>query len=216
MILGIAAAIPLFFRVIAMNRKKKGEYGYLKYQKIRSALVTAVMFAAMLVLYFSAKAYFGTNQNLFSIISALICLPVAKFAVDMIMFWRAPGCSDELHRRITQVIEGSPAANSSEDKDGLYDLYMTTREKNYQISFLTESQKAILAVTEDDKCDINAAQDHIRRMLQSNGIHGYTVKVYRDEEKFLARLTGAAQAPAGLFGGGKADSLKSLITSISL
>ena len=113
---------------------KKGTYGYIKRGRVRLAFITAGLLALVLLVYFGAQWYFKTNKNIFTILAALTCIGVGKFAVDLIMF------------------------------------------------------KCVCALTEDDKCDVKAGEMHIRTMLENDGYKGYTVKIFRNPDKYIERL----------------------------
>lgn len=141
--------------------------------------LTAVLLAAVLIIYFGARAYFGTNRNIFTLIAALCCIGVGKSAVDMIMFMRAKGCSESAHRGIEMHIG---------KLSGAYDIYLTSYSKNFPLSHVTTAGKSVCALTESSRCDTRAGEQHIRTMLENGGFHGYTVKIFRSLDKYLERL----------------------------
>ena len=49
---------------------KKGSFGYLNWKKKISILIAAVLVAMVMVVYFGALRYFGTNRNVFSLLAA--------------------------------------------------------------------------------------------------------------------------------------------------
>lgn len=79
----------------------------------------------------------------------------------------------------------------------MYDLYLTSYSKNFQISHLFAEGSSVIAVTEDPQCDVKEGEQHIRRMMQSNGIHGVSVKIFRDQGQYLARLEELAGRQSG-------------------
>lgn len=164
-----------------MKKISKGDYGYLRYSRTKMIVITAVMLAVALAIYFGAYAYFKTNQNLFTILAVLIMLPAAKMAVSMIMFINAcrTPCSAEAHTAIASRVNGMANA---------YELYMTSDKENYPISHVTIAYGSVIGLTESDKCNANNAQNHIRRMMQSNGLHGYAVKVFTSLDHYVERL----------------------------
>lgn len=170
-------------------RITKGSYGYIKAKRRQLTVVVVLMLALVLVIYFGAMAWLGTNQNWFTILAALICLPTAKMGVSMIMFYRATGCSAEAHDAITEYAQDLPNAG--------YDLYMTNDKEEYAISHVTVAGGSVIALTENRRCDTNHGQTHIRRMMQGNGYHGYTVKIFSSLDSYLQRLEQLAMLDAG-------------------
>lgn len=163
-----------------MHKIKKGSYGYIAGRRRQLMVTVAVMLALVLAIYFGALAILGTNQNWFTILAALICLPTAQFAVRLIMFIKASGCSAGAHEEIAPAVRGIETAG--------YDLYMTTERENYALSHAAVAGGSVIAFTEDAGCDCNHAQAHIRHMMQGNGYHGYTVKVFSSLDSYLLRL----------------------------
>jgi len=158
---------------------KKGSFGYIGKTRKWKILIVVLLFAADMAMFLTAKAYFGTVKNLFSVFAALICLPIAKSAVSMIMFLRAKGCSPEAEVQIRRHIG---------ELQGAYDLYMTSYSKNFQISHLTAACRNVAAYTESPDCDGKAGEEHIARMLAENGMRGYSVKIFFNLQKYLERL----------------------------
>lgn len=158
---------------------KKGSFGYLNWKKKVSILVAAVLVAMVMIVYFGALRYFGTNRNVFSLLAALMCLPAGKAVVDVVMYVRAKGCSDAA---------GALIEMRTADLAAAYDLYLTSYDNNYQLSHLAAANRSICALTESDSCNIKEGETHIRKMLQDNGFQDYTIKIFRDRAKYLDRL----------------------------
>ena len=162
-----------------MGKGGKGEFGYLRKQRGRTLLIMVLLYAMALMMYFGARAYFGTNRNLFTILAVLVVLPAAKYTVNFIMLIRAGECPEEVHAGVEEHV-GS--------LDNAYDLYFTSEKKNFNIRHLTIGGGSIAAFTTDSKCDCRAGEQHLRRMLTGNGIHGYQIKIFRDLPAYLNRL----------------------------
>lgn len=162
-----------------MSKIQKGQYGYLQSQKKKTLLYTVLLYATALVMYFGARVYFQTNQNLFTILAVLVMLPAAKFTVSFIMLVRAGECPEKVHREVEQHI-GS--------LDDAYDLYFTSEKKNFSICHLAAAGKTLAAYTDDPKCDCQMGEQHLRRMMMNNGFHGYQIKIFRNLSSYLTRL----------------------------
>ena len=158
---------------------KKGTYGYIKRGRLILGILTVILLAAVLVMYFGAKWYFKTNKNVFTILAALSCIGVGKCAVDFVMFMRAGYCTAGA-RDIIAMHVGRLS--------GAYDLFMTSYERNFSISHAVCAGKSVCAFTEDPKCDVKAGEMHIRTLLENDGFKGYTVKIFRNLDKYTERL----------------------------
>lgn len=162
-----------------MSRIEKGDYGYFRNQRQKKLIIMVLLYSMTLVMYFGAKAYFGTNRNLFTILAVLVVLPAAKYTVQFIMLVRAGECSSGVRDEVEQHIG---------HLCGAYDLYFTSEKKNYNISHLAVSGGSIAAYTEDPKCDCRQGEQHLRRMMTGNGIHGYQIRIFTDFSAYLTRL----------------------------
>ncbi len=161
------------------EKMRKGSYGYHRQQTIRVAAAAAALYLVALAVYFAARHYLGTNQNLFTILAVVLLLPAAKITVNLIMLMRAGECPEEVHVSIEQHVG---------NLDNAYNLYCTTEKENYNLLHLAIGAKSIAALTLDPKCDCQAGEQHIRRMLTGNGIHGYQIKIFHTLPSYLTRL----------------------------
>ena len=72
------------------NKVRKGDYGYIAAEKKKRILITAALFAAPLLIFFSAMIYFKTRLTVWTVIAVVGCLPACKSVVSLIMIFRAP------------------------------------------------------------------------------------------------------------------------------
>ncbi len=163
----------------AKKRTAKGDFGFHKSQRRKKLAITALFYAAAFSMYFAAAAILGTNQNWFTILAVLILLPAAKQTVALIMLLRAGDCPQE----VREAVE-----NHVGTLDNAYELYFTTEKKNFNILHLTAAGKTVAALTQDPKCDCPAGEQHLRKMLMTNGFHGYQVKIFSGLDSYLTRL----------------------------
>lgn len=187
------------------NQLQKGAFGYIEAQKKYTLIRTVVYFALSLSIFFMGYATTGTRKNLLTVVAVLGCLPASKSMVNMIMFFRAKGCSEELHEAILKKAEGL---------DVFYDLFMTSYQKNFPLSCLVIKGHNIVALSESEKTDAAEAQKHIEESLKLDGYKGYTIKVFKESEKYLYRLEQMKQTEE-LEPGNKAQVIGTLL-SISL
>lgn len=162
-----------------MKRIEKGKFGYISYQRKVSLLRTILFFTLSLAVYGIGIYSTGSNRNLLTVIAVLGLLPACKSAVNVIMFFRASGCSDSARR----ILEGFDTSLG-----GLYDIYLTSYKKNYPLSHLVIRGNVICAFTEKADCDIMAGEKHIVQMLAQDGYKNLTVKIFSERNKYIDRL----------------------------
>lgn len=157
----------------------KGTYQYIQKERVRVILYTIILFALSLAIYLTGYISTGSNKNLLTIVAVLGCLPASKSAVNMIMFLRVKGCSEDAYKQIDAVVG---------DLSGAYDLIFTSYEKTFQVAHVTVEGKNICGYTESAKCDTSLCEKHITTLLQQNGKSDYTVKIFRELPKYVERL----------------------------
>ncbi len=188
------------------HRLQKGEFGYYEHRRSLAILFALLLLVCTILMFLIPYRILGTRKNIFSIMAALMCLPTAKFVVDMIMYLRGHGCSEQAF----EEIEGHIGNLTSS-----YDLYLTSYQKNFQISHVTIAGKSVCGLTEDPKCDTKAAENHILSMMKQNGLRGYNVKIFTNLNSYLTRLDQMNDL-AGEEGAEDADRFHALMHAISL
>lgn len=157
----------------------KGQYGYIGRQRIRITVRTILMFALSLAVFGIGLWSTGSKKNLLTVVAILGCLPACKSAVNMIMFFRAKGCTETVRSEVEKHEEGLAT---------LYDMYFTSYEKNYPVIHLTVKGNVICGCCLDKKCDRGKCERHLETMLKQGGCKNVTVKIYDDLEKYCEGL----------------------------
>lgn len=160
----------------------KGCFGYLNAKKKWETLKTVIYFALPAAIFLMGYYTTGTKKNLLTVVAVLGCLPASKSAVSLIMYLKAGVCSGSCHETLQE------RGLDRGDTLLLYDLYLTSYEKNFQISALAIKNKAVCGYTEDGRCDVGAGEKHIAEILRQSGYEGLTVKLFTDLSKFADRL----------------------------
>ncbi len=163
----------------------KGSYGYIKNRKIYTALRTVLFFGISAALYISGIIRTGSNKNLLTIVAVLGCLPACKSAVNFILFLRARGCSDALHKKLATDFDSALTT--------FYDLYFTSYQKNYPLSHMALKGGMLCGITEHPACDCREAEKHLEQMLVQEGIQNVTVNIFSQEDKYIDRLSRLAE-----------------------
>lgn len=164
-----------------MGRKRivKGQYGYIKRQKIWAGIRTAVFYALALSLFLVGIKITGSKENLLTVAAILACLPAGRSTVNMIMFLRAAGCSEKAKQRIEPCAAGLMQ---------LYDLFFTSYEKNYPVSHIAVKGNVVCGYSENSKTDCPACEKHLDTYLKQGGCKGVAVKIFDDIEKYCEGL----------------------------
>lgn len=186
-------------------KNNKGEYGYISRQRIKEILKTLIMFLLSVAIYFIGYKTTGSNKNLLTVIAILGCLPASKSAVNMIMFLRAKGCSEQLYHKITAKSEGLPQ---------LFDNVLTSYKHTFEISHFAYRGNNLIGITENPKCNIAEAEKHIETMCIQDGIKDITIKIFTDSSKYLNRLEQLCELEAE--SGHKTEAVLALMKVLSI
>lgn len=157
----------------------KGMFGHLKKQLKREIIKTILFYALCLIIFITGVIYFGTRNNLMTVVAAVGCLPAGKSTVSVIMYLKAGRCSEIVHDAVSAF---------KCDDCTLYDLYLTGYKKNFQLSCVVVADKHILALSEDAGISCREGEEHIGSILDRNSIHGFLVKIFTDQNKFTDRI----------------------------
>lgn len=157
----------------------KGTRDYLKTQSRYELARTLIYFGISLSLFVAGIIATGDRMNVLTIVAVLGCLPACKSAVDTFMFMRYKGCSAENADMIDAHMEGL---------NGIYDRIFTSYNKNFQVAHITAKGNTLCGFTQDANFDENAFNEHITILLQKDGFKDISVKIFRDINKYTARL----------------------------
>lgn len=159
----------------------KGTAGYISAKKRQLAyIIGAVAVIAILILVAGYFVY-GTRVNIFSVLAVIICIPVCRTLVNLIMLIPHHTTSERMELELSGV---------TEDLTVLYDLLVTSEKKAMQIDALVISPTTICGYTSSPQTDTEYAARHIKHMLEKNKIEKITVKIFKDYKAFKSRAEG--------------------------
>lgn len=162
-----------------MKKVKKGNFGYISYERKKRFLVTFVMFLIPLVIYVTGYIQTKTRLNLFTFVAILGCLPACKSMIGLIMVIVNKPVKPEIYEAARKA-SGSLVAG--------YDLVFTAYEHSTPVNALVVCGDQVVCYTPDEKTDIAYLEKHISRILTGNGFPSVQVKVMKDFSKYLQRV----------------------------
>lgn len=162
-----------------MKKAIKGTFGYLHQKKYLVLIRTIICFVIALALFFAGVITTGTRKNLLTVVAVLGLLPASKSFVNLVMYFRASGCSLS-SEKVIEKAEGNLV--------GMYDMYFTSYKENFPVSHMVVEGKTICGYTESDSCDCRACEEHLETMLKQSGYRDMTIKIFTDRNKYCERL----------------------------
>lgn len=161
-----------------MKKVAKGKYGYTlshrKWQILKMSLYIVLALAVFLLGLITTKS----TKNVLSIVAIVGVLPIAKEMVGVIMSFKRKPMEKEVYEQIS-----SKAGNLEQ----IYELLFTAYEWSYGVDAAVIEGRDVICYTADPKCDANALQKHLVKMLDAND-YKEDVKVFKDLKKFLDRV----------------------------
>lgn len=173
-----------------MKKIKKGRYGYIDYNRKSSVIKSAAMFALGFSILISGWLYNGTRENVITVIAILAMLPASKWLVNAIMFLRFHTRSSEFYERSQEVLSHNTNLPEQETKYFTFYDSIITLDKggSYPFNMFACFDGCLIGFTDDPKTDLNLVTKHIKTMLKNNDILKVSVKLYGNEQEYLARL----------------------------
>ncbi len=160
-------------------KAKKGEIGYIRYEKIRRFFVTIILFLIPAVIFISGYLYHGSKKNILTVVALVGCLPACKSTVGLIVMLMQKSPKIKLMKEIQSHAGKLTMA---------YEMIFTTYEKNAAVDAAVIHGHDILCFMPSPKAgEQKMIREHLEKMLKHNG-YGVTVHILENKEKFIERL----------------------------
>ena len=160
------------------SKVSKGNFGYFRSEKRRRLIITAILFAVPLFIFFTSWFYFKTRMTVWTVVTVVGCLPACKSMVNLIMILKCRPMDAGLYQKIHEH-QGS--------LDMAYELYMTFYEKSAYIDAAAVCGNTVVAYSSDPKIDASFMETNSQKIIRKNG-YKVTVKIFTDLRPFLERL----------------------------
>lgn len=157
---------------------RKGDFGYYKAEKVRRALITLASFAVPLFIFFTAWAYHGDRNTVWTVVAVVGCLPACKFAVDFIMMMMRKPVDPDLYHQIS-ARAGTLTMS--------YEMYMTSYNKSAHIDAFAICGNEVVGYSSDPKIDAAFMAEHAQKIVRKNG-YKVKVKILTELRVYLERL----------------------------
>ncbi|MDO4337571.1 MAG: hypothetical protein Q4C91_05715 [Eubacteriales bacterium] len=163
------------------KRKKtaqKGDFGYFAAEKKRRILITVILFAVPLLIFFSAWIYHKTRMTVWTVVATVGCLPACKSMVSLIMILMRKPMDREIYEQIRA---------HAGDLVMSYEMYMTFYEKSAYIDAFAVCGNQVVGYSSDPKIDVEFMAQEAQKIIRKNG-YKVNVKILRDLRPYLERL----------------------------
>ena len=129
-----------------MNKKNKGEFGYLNYKKKLNAIITAIALLVIIAIFATGLLIFKSRNNYMTLVATVLVLPWAKLAVAYFILIPHKVCPKDVYDRL----EGCKG-----DITSIYDVVVSNSKKPVGICAMAVTDNTIAALSLDKKLDAN-------------------------------------------------------------
>lgn len=166
---------------------EKGQFGYLSAKKKRNLIIMIIVFTLVIVFFIVGLVIFKDKNNILTVVSIVLVLPAAKFAVAY--FILLPHASAPTHlKEAVEKVSGNLIV--------LYDLVLSNKVSPIGTQVVAITDTLIIALTNETKADKKLFENSVKEFMQADGC-SVTVKLYTDEKTFLAKLSMLAKSNSG-------------------
>ena len=179
--------------------KKKGEYGYRKYFKIKNGIMIGFFIIVILVLFIASK---NTKENMSRILlvsSILMVLPMANLLSPFLVVFKYRSCEYDLVKPYL------------EDKHFLFDIILTMKEQVMPLDIIYIDEEKIFSVL-SNKADKRKTEDFIKERMKLGGI-SVNVKVCENINE-LKKFIKASQKEENV--DNKLNEIRAILKSLSV
>lgn len=137
--------------------KKKGEYGYRKYFKIKNGIMIGFFIIVILVLFIASKHTKENMSRILLVSSILMVLPMANLLSPFLVVFKYRSCEYDLVKPYL------------EDKNFLFDIILTMKEQVMPLDIIYIDGEKIFSIL-SNKSDKRKTEDFIKERMKLGGI----------------------------------------------
>ena len=137
--------------------KKKGEYGYRKYFKIKNGIMIGFFIIVILVLFIASKHTKENMSRILLVSSILMVLPMANLLSPFLVVFKYRSCEYDLVKPYL------------EDKHFLFDIILTMKEQVMPLDIIYIDGEKIFSIL-SNKADKRKTEDFIKERMKLGGI----------------------------------------------
>lgn len=146
--------------IITKDKINKGDYGYLKHEKIKRLILSLFSLLLVLSVFFTGIILYGTNANILSIIAVLLALPTSKIWINFIILVPFKSCEKEIYD--ISNIEGI---------NKLYELVISSEKRIYFVDACIIWNGSIILYVKEEYKHKKELQEYITNLLDKQSTY---------------------------------------------
>lgn len=167
-----------------LEKRKKGDFGYLPYRKKFNLLLTAAAFIVVFAVLFSGILIFDSRVNYMTVLAVVLVLPAAKIAVSYFILLPHQPCSPKLYEDTQKRAKKITAK---------YDLVVSNSKNPVGVCAAVITDRVVAAYTVNKKADRKLFETSVKEFLKNDRL-GVSVTLYTEEKQFLNRVNSLSDA----------------------
>lgn len=161
-----------------MQRKEKGEFAYLKYKKAKNLILTIIAFTIVFAILVAGILIFKSKTNYLTVLSVVLVLPSAKFAVSYFILLSHKSCDEKIKNEILSLSDKLPVS---------FDLVVSNSKTPIGTLVIVNSDNAVLAYTTESNAICSVFEESVKEFLKNDKLNA-TVTLYKDYNAFKKRV----------------------------
>lgn len=171
-----------FLKKIREKEIKKGNPGYLQYRKKMNLIKMLVAFGIVLVVFVAGIIATGTRNNIMTVMTVVLVLPAAKFAVGYII----------VAKKTPATAEFMQSVKKNAGKLGVcYDLIFSNSKNLIGTQAVVVTDTDIFAYTSEQAADAELFKNSLEAFMKNDKLTVHA-QLFKDEKQFLKRISVAA------------------------
>ncbi len=165
-----------------MNKKSKGEFGYLNYKKKLNFIIAAISLLIIIAIFVTGLIIFKSRNNYMTLVATVLVLPWAKLAIAYFVLIPHKSCPQNIYDKLEKS-KGSISA--------IYDVVVSNAKKPIGVSAMVITDNSVVALTLDKAPDKELFEKSLKEFLKNDKLNA-TVTLYTDADSFLKRVSNLA------------------------
>ena len=171
-----------------MNKKNKGEFGYLNYKKKLNAIITAIALLVIIAIFATGLLIFKSRNNYMTLVATVLVLPWAKLAVAYFILIPHKVCPKDVYDRL----EGCKG-----DITSIYDVVVSNSKKPVGICAMAVTDNTIAALSLDKNPDKALFEKSLKEFLKNDKLNA-NVTLYTDVDTKRTKYPDSLHPDEGL------------------
>lgn len=165
-----------------MNKKNKGELGYLNYRKKLNFIITMAALLIIAAIFITGLVIFKSRNNYMTLVATVLVLPWAKLAVSYFILIPHKSCPNDIYIKLEAC---------KKDICTVYDVVVSNTKKPIGICAMAVTDNSVAALSLDKAPDKSFFEKSLKDFLKNDKLNA-TVTMYTDADSFLKRVSNMA------------------------